>query len=149
VLGPEAVIGKRAVSQLRRLGKVRRIEGDTPVENAIRFARYERGGFGWAVTVPGYNFTLASAGRPGDAAAAASLATRGVFAPLLLTDRAEVLPSKLEEYFLSVQPGYEDDPGQAVYNRVWILGDDDAISVDLQSRLDQITELVPVQANAP
>jgi len=48
-----------------------------------------------------------------------------------------------------VQPGYEDDPGQAVYNRVWVLGDDKTISVPEQSRLDQITELVPVQANAP
>ena len=66
---------------------------------------------------------------PLDAAAAASLATRGVFAPLLLTDDAAELPQPLETYLLSVQPGYEDDPGQAVYNRAWILGDDKAISV--------------------
>ena len=48
-----------------------------------------------------------------------------------------------------VQPGYEDDPGQAVYNRVWILGDEEALSVQAQARLDQITELIPVQVNAP
>ena len=60
---------------------------------------------------PGYNFAVASTSRPLDAAAAASLATRGVFAPLLLTDRAADLPPALESYFLSVQPGYEDDPG--------------------------------------
>ncbi len=48
-----------------------------------------------------------------------------------------------------MQPGYEDDPGQAVYNRAWLLGDDTAISVRQQGRIDQITELVPVQANAP
>ena len=88
------------------------------MENAIAFARYRQGDFGWGVEVPGYNFSVASTTRPLDAAAAASLATRGVFAPLLLTDRAADLPPALESYFLSVQPGYEDDPGQAVYNRV-------------------------------
>jgi hypothetical protein len=101
------------------------------------------------VVVPGYNFTLASTSRPGDAAAAASLATRGVFAPLLLTDAPDPLPKPLETYLLSVQPGFEGDPAQAVYNRVWVLGDDKTISVKAQGRLDEITELVPVQANAP
>jgi putative cell wall binding repeat protein len=149
VLGPERVIGKKVVDQLEELGRVRRIEGRTPVQNAIAFARFERAGFGWGVTVPGYNFTVASTSRPLDAASAAPLATRGVFAPLLLTDRADELPRPLEDYFLSVQPGYEDDPGQAVYNRVWILGDDETVSVAQQARLDQITELVPVQTNAP
>jgi hypothetical protein len=72
-----------------------------------------------------------------------------VFAPLLLTDRAEALPSPLEAYLLSVQPGFEDDPSQAVYNRAWILGDDSAVSVRQQAQIDQITELIPVQANAP
>ena len=95
------------------------------MENAIAFARYEKGDFGWGVVVPGYNFAIASTERPLDAAAAASLATRGVFAPLLLTDDAAELPRPLESYLLSVQPGYEDDPGQAVYNRAWILGDDE------------------------
>ena len=111
----------------RKLARdVQRIQGPNPVENAIAFARYEKGDFGWGVVVPGYNFSLASTTRPADAAAAAALATRGVFAPLVLTDDAEKMPPKLEEYFLSVQPGYEDDPCQAVYNRAWILGDDKA-----------------------
>ena len=152
LLGPESVISKRVVDQIEK-GKlarnVRRIEGPNPVENAIAFARYEKGDFGWGIVVPGYNFTIASTTRPSDAAAAAALATRGVFAPLVLTDDAARLPQKLEEYFLSVQPGYEDDPGQAVYNRAWILGDDEAISVDAQAHLDQLTELIPVQSNAP
>ena len=48
-----------------------------------------------------------------------------------------------------MQPGYEDDPSQAVYNRAWILGDDKAISVDQQARSTSSTELIPVQSNAP
>ena len=149
VLGPERVISKKATKALAKLGKVKRIEGSNPVENAIAFARYEDGDFGWGLVVPGFNFTVAGTSRPLDAAASAALATKGVFAPLLLTDRAAALPRALETYLLSVQPGFEDDPGQAVYNRVWILGDDKQLSVGAQARLDQITELIPVQANAP
>ncbi len=149
VLGPPAAVSSKVVSQLKKLGKVVRIQGRTPVTNAIAFARYQKRGFGWGVVVPGYNFTVAGTSRPLDAAASAALATRGVFAPLLLTDQAKEIPKALEEYLLSVQPGYEDDPGQAVYNRVWLLGDDKQISVAQQARIDQITELIPVQANAP
>ncbi|HEV7847229.1 MAG TPA: cell wall-binding repeat-containing protein [Thermoleophilaceae bacterium] len=152
LLGPETVISNKVLDQLkkRKLARsVNRIAGPNPVENAIAFARYEKGDFGWGVVVPGYNFTVANTARPADAAAAAALATRGVFAPLLLTDDAARMPAKLERYFLSVQPGYEDDPGQAVYNRAWVLGDDKAISVDQQAQLDQMTELIPVQSNAP
>jgi hypothetical protein len=48
-----------------------------------------------------------------------------------------------------VQPGYEDDPGDAVYNRAWILGNEEAVSVRQQAQIDRITELIPVQANVP
>jgi len=154
VLGPEKVISDEVVDDLRKLGRVKRAYKDeptTPVENSIEFARYEddRSDFGWGVTVPGHNFTVANSSRPLDAAAAASLATKGVFAPLLLTDQSRALPRALEAYFLSVQPGFDADPGDAVYNRVWILGDEDQLSVGAQARLDQITELIPVEANTP
>jgi hypothetical protein len=152
LLGPPSVISKSVEAELRRrklARSVNRISGRTPVENAIAFARYEKGDFGWGIVVPGYNFAIANVDRPLDAAAAASLATRGVFAPLLLTDNAAELPGPLESYLLSVQPGYEGDPAQAVYNRAWVLGDDKAVSIDQQARVDATTELIPVQANAP
>jgi hypothetical protein len=151
VLGPERAVSKRVVDELEKglAGSVNRVAGPTPVENAIAFARYHQGDFGWGVEVPGYNFTVASTSRPADVAAAAALGTRGVFAPLLLTEPGPDLPKALESYFLSVQPGYEDDPGQAVYNRVWILGDDDTISLQSQAKIDRISELIPVQATAP
>jgi hypothetical protein len=151
VLGPERAISNKVVAELEKglAGSVNRVSGPTPVENAIAFARYRQGSFGWGVEVPGYNFTVASTTRPLDVAAAASLASRGVFAPLLLTDRSADLPPALESYFLSVQPGYEEDPGQAVYNRVWILGGETVFSLRAQARLDRITELIPVQATAP
>ncbi len=144
VLGPETVISRKVEQQLRKLGRVRRIEGRTPVENAIEFTRFRRSGFGWGLTVPGYNYTLASSSRPLDAAASAALANNGIFAPLLVTDSRRDLPRALEGFFLDVQPGYENDPSQGVYNRVFILGDEETISRSVQGRLDQLTELVPV-----
>ncbi len=150
VLGPPQAVSNKVLAEVRKLAStVRRISAPTPVESAIAFARYRQGNFGWGVEVPGYNFTVANTARPMDVAAAASLASRGVFAPLLLTDQDADLPRPLEGYLLSVQPGYELDPGQAVYNRVWILGDEDALSLNAQARLDRITELIPVQATAP
>ena len=77
------------------------------------------------------------------------LATNGVFAPLLLTDDAETLPRSLESYLLDVQPGFEDDPSLSVFNHVWILGDEDTISVEQQARIDQVATLIPVELNAP
>ncbi|MFL5839099.1 MAG: cell wall-binding repeat-containing protein [Thermoleophilaceae bacterium] len=149
VLGPESVISPAAERQLKRLGTVRRVQGPTPVANAVALSRYSRRGFGWGVTVPGYNFALASTTRPLDAAAAATLATNGVFAPMLLTDSTTNLPSDVSGYLLDVQPGYDKDPSTGVYNRVWILGDTKTVPLSAQGRLDEITRLVPVQARTP
>jgi putative cell wall-binding protein len=149
VLGPEAVISKTVEKKLKRLGTVRRVDGPTPVANAVALARYSRRGFGWGVTVPGYNFSLASTTRPLDAAAAATLATNGVFAPMLLTNTSAALPSDVSGYLLDVQPGYQDDPSSGVYNRVWILGDPQTVSLAAQGRIDEITRLVPVEARSP
>jgi hypothetical protein len=149
LLGPENVISSAVARRLARLGRVERVDGPTPVANAIALARYSRRGFGWGVTVPGYNFALASTTRPLDAAAGAALATNGVFAPLLLTDRAGSLPVDISSYLLDVEPGYEKDPSSGVYNRVWILGDTKTVSLAAQGRLDEITRLVPVQSRAP
>jgi hypothetical protein len=145
VLGPEEAVDREVFDALRRLGNVRRIEGRDPVENAVAFARYRQGNFGWGVVVPGFQFTLANVDRPLDAAAAAPLGTNGIFAPLLLTDSADELPRPVDDYFLDVRPGFQDDPRTAVYNHVWLLGDSSAISPELQGRLDEIARLIPVQ----
>lgn len=147
LLGPEPVIGREVEKQLGKIAhEVRRIDGETPVDAAIAFARYRRGTFGWGYVTPGHNYTLASSARPLDAAAAATLGSGGVFAPLLLTDRAAELPGAVESYLLDVQPGYRRDPATAVFNRVFVLGGDEAISGAAQGRLDELTELVPVSS---
>jgi hypothetical protein len=149
VLGPPSVIGNSVLKQLSSLGKVTRIQGATAVDNAIAFARFQSKGFGWGVTVPGHNFTLANQSRPGDSGAAAALGSNGIYSPLLLTDNANALPKALEGYFLDVQPGFENgDPSQGVFNHVWVLGASNALSEAAQGRIDQVTQLIPVDQSA-
>jgi hypothetical protein len=145
VLGPEGVISSSVERSLRRLGPVKRIQGRTPVTNAIAFARYSDVNFGWGVRDPGHGLVFANSDRPGDAAAAAALGGSGKYGPLLLLDSADTLPPQLENYLLDIQPGYRFDPVRGVYNHAWILGDESAISVRVQSRIDELSEIVRVR----
>jgi hypothetical protein len=157
VLGPEDVI---ANGVLRDLGaavgdpegdekppserKVVRIEGEDPIENAIAFARFVDGTFGWNINDPGHGFAIANTSRPEDAAAIAPLSAAGKPGPLLLTDSAEEIPRSLRGFLLDTKPGYLEDPTRAVYNHVWVIGDATAISIPFQAEVDRLTALAKV-----
>lgn len=143
ILGPPSVISPRVARELRRLGTVRRVAGPDPVANAVAFARFADGGFGWGVIDPGHGLVFASTRRPLDAAAAAPLSASGTYAPLLLV-QGRGLPRGLVAYLLDIQPGYDRDPVRAVYNHGWIMGDAKVISVADQARIDALLEIVPV-----
>jgi hypothetical protein len=144
VLGPSEVVGPKVTRALRKLGRVTRVGGADPVRNAIAFARYADGPFGWGVVDPGHGLVFAKADRTLDAAAAAPLSASGTYGPLLLVDDAAEVPGALEQYLLDIQPGYRRDPVRAFYNHGWIVGDQSAISVASQSRIDALLEIVPV-----
>jgi putative cell wall binding repeat protein len=146
VLGPPSVVSDAVFAKLRKLGDVKRIGGRTPVQNAIDFARYSDGDFGWGVRDPGHGLVFANTDRPADAGAASALAAAGAYGPLLLLDSSEDLTAPLESYLLDIQPGYRFDPVRGVYNHAWLMGDESAISVDLQARIDQIMEIVRIKA---
>jgi putative cell wall binding repeat protein len=148
VLGPPGVISDKVVAQLRRLGTVTRIGGKDAVANAIAFARFVDGRFGWGVVDPGHGLVFVSAERPLDAAAAAPLSATGTYGPMLLVQGGG-LPASLVQYLLDIQPGYERDPVRGVYNHGWVIGDEQAISVEDQSRLDSLLEIVPVNSSSP
>jgi hypothetical protein len=146
VLGPPNVVSDKVLGQLRKLGAVRRISGKDPVANAIAFARYVDGSFGWGVVDPGHGLVFANTKRPLDAAAAAPLSASGTYGPLLLT-QGDRLPVPLVQYLLDIQPGYEKDPVRGVYNHGWLMGDTGAISLADQSRIDSLLEIIPVSAS--
>lgn len=147
VLGPPNVISDKVLGQLRPLGTVRRVAGKDPVANAIAFARYVDGTFGWGVVDPGHGLVFANVKRPLDAAAAAPLSASGTYGPLLLT-QGDRLPVPLVQYLLDIQPGYEKDPVRGVYNHGWLMGDTGAISLADQSRIDSLLEIIPVSASS-
>jgi hypothetical protein len=146
LLGPTSAISDKVMPQLRRLGTVRRIAGPDPVANAIAFARYVDGTFGWGVVDPGHGLVFANQSRPLDAAAAAPLSATGTYGPLLLTQGGK-LPIPLVQYLLDIQPGYQKDPVRGVYNHGWLIGDQGAISLADQSRIDSLLEIVPVSGS--
>lgn len=143
VLGPPSVIPDRVLGEITEAAgaPAKRIAGEDPVSNAIAYAKYSDGAFGWDIADPGHGFVVARSDRPMDAAAASALSASGTWGALLLTDNTETLPGALRGYLLDVEPGYTDDPTRALYNRVWIIGDEEAISVDQQAAIDELAEL--------
>jgi ell wall binding domain 2 (CWB2) len=145
VLGPSSAISSKAIRAIAKIaGKVHRVSGEDPVANAIAFARYANGSFGWNVNDPGHGFVLARKDSPLDAAAAAALSASGTWGPLLLTDSAATLPKALREYFLDVKPGYTTNPTRAFYNHVWVIGDQEAIDVNQQAEVNELAELAKI-----
>jgi hypothetical protein len=145
VLGPEDAIGASVVRELEKLGPTKRVSGPDPVTNAIAFARYSDGGrFGWNVVDPGHGLVFANVSRTLDAVAGAAFSGSGQFGPLLLVTDAAALPTEVQDYLLDIQPGYDEDPVRGVYNHGWLMGDETAISADVQSRIDALLEIQPV-----
>jgi hypothetical protein len=145
ILGPSKLISPAVSRQLKRFGRVRRVGGQDPVTNAIEFARYRSGEFGWGVSTPGHGMVFMRTGLPLYAAAAAPLSGSGSYGPLFLLDRAVGLPQPLQSQLLDTQPAYRTDPVAGVYNHGWIIGVPDAISVATQARIDALLEIAPEQ----
>jgi hypothetical protein len=145
VLGPSSAISSTVVRKIAKIDRsVKRVSGETPVENAIAMARYRGGSFGWDINDPGHGFVVARSDSPLDAAAAAPLSASGTWGPLLLTDDADTIPKALRGYLLDVKPGYTEDPTRAFYNHVWVIGDEAAIAVKQQAEIDALAELAKI-----
>ncbi len=145
VLGPTAAISKDTFKEIEELAKqVKRVAGKDPAANALALARLHAGSFGWNVNDPGHGFVLARSDSPADAAAAAPLSASGTWGPLLLTEDAATLPDAVHDYFLDVKPGYTTDPTRAFYNRVWLIGDQEAIDLNQQAEVNELAELAKI-----
>jgi hypothetical protein len=98
------------------------------------------------VVAPGPGLVFANPQRPLDAAAAAPLSASGTYGPQLLVTEGNALPAPLQEYLLDIQPGYDKDPVRGVYNHGWMIGDEEAIAVDVQARIDALLEIQAVES---
>jgi len=97
--------------------------------------------------LPVLPFVFARADRPLDAVAAAPLSAAGTYGPLVVISNADTLDAPVDDYLLDIQPGYSKDPVRGVYNHGWIIGDDRAISVPTQARIDSLLEITKAQNN--
>jgi hypothetical protein len=147
VLGPPSAISDKTLGQLRKLGTTTRIQGKDAVANAIAFARFVDGRFGWGVDNPGHGLVFVSPARPLDAAAAAPLSASGTYGPLLLLGDKGKLSNELISFLLDIQPGYDTDPVRGVYNHGWLIGDQKVISLGDQSRIDSLLEIAPASGS--
>jgi hypothetical protein len=145
VLGPSTVISPKVTRQLRGLGKYHRVGGPDPVSNAIGFAVYSDGDFGWGATTPGHGLVLIPRGAdPATAAAVAPLSASGTYGPALLLPSPFKLDTVLGGYLKDIQPGFDQTAARGFYNHAWLVGDAEAISPTLQSEIDASLESLPI-----
>jgi hypothetical protein len=146
-IGPTAAISAAVLAKLARLGSVKRIAGAGPAENSIEGARFSEGAeaseFGFGVHEGGHGLVFASAARPFDAPAAASLSANGDFGPLLVLEEPGAIPAAMATYLSDIQPAYSAQvpAPRSVYNRGWIIGDELAVSATVQDELDSALEI--------
>lgn len=146
VIGPPEAVSAKAVEQLDKVAEgVERVSAGEPAANSVELVRFSSGLFGWNLNDPGHSYTVARADRPMDAIAATALSTGGKWPALLLTESSGELPEAVLNYLLDVKPGYDTDPTRALYNHVWIIGDESLIDVDQQAVIDDAAELTPVE----
>jgi len=154
VVGPSSAVSVGVSAALRHYGTVRRIAGGlSPAENAIAVSRYSDGSFGWGVHEPGHGLAFANAARPLDGPAAAPLASSGDYAPLLLLESPNQVPTALSRYLHDIQPAYSTSqpqygPSRGAYNHGWLIGDEQAISTAVQAQLDTLLEIAPLPRGA-
>lgn len=163
VIGPPSVVSDGVVNQLGKYGTVKRVGASDPSANSVAFAIYRDppcttgqpcahvpGSFGWAMKSPGHGYVLINQNRPLDAAAAAPLSASGTYGPELLVDSASTLPHPVENFFFDyATPGYtQEGPTAAVYNHGWLIGDESAISVAVQAKVDSDLEPQPVSSSS-
>lgn len=143
VLGPESVISAQVEQQLGKYGKVVRISGKDPYDNAVAFAKYKdpSTGFGWGITTPGHNLSFVNKDSAALAIAAAPFSHLGKHAPLLWTDKDQ-LPGTVMAYVMSVQPKYDKSPTEGPYNHAWLTGSENSLTAAVQGEIDSMMEIV-------
>ncbi|RAL22716.1 cell wall-binding repeat-containing protein [Thermoflavimicrobium daqui] len=144
LLGPEKSVSNKVEQQLQAYGKVTRISGETPEENAIAFAKFKDSttGFGWGITKPGHGFTFNRVNRVDAAIASAPFAHLGKHAPMLLLQGAE-LSNPLHKYLMSLQPKYKKEPTEGPYSHAFLIGTEKSIPFSTQGMIDEMLEIVP------
>lgn len=146
VVGPKKAVSDKLVKRLKRYGRVRRVGGPDPADNAVQVAAFSdpATGWGWGITDVGHGMVIINSHNEMNVAGSTTISAGAAYGPLLLNSRPDVLDRSLREYLIDIQPGFYDDPADSVYNRAWLLGDEKQLSPGLQATLDGLLTVVQI-----
>ena len=116
---------EKSISQLPNVKHIDRIDGYTPYDIAVNFAKYKdpKTEFGWGRDYrEGHAFTFGAPDNPMDIIAGALFAHMGKHTPLLLTEN-NGLPTVVEKYIKSVKPMMPKDMPRPPFMHGFIIGD--------------------------
>jgi hypothetical protein len=144
VVGPESVISQEVVEQLGEYGKVTRINGETPEQLSIEFAKYRDHdtNFGWEVVSPGHGLVMVSTQIPELAITAAPFAHLGKHAPMVWLAEGN-FSEEMHNYLAQLKPTFEHEPTEGPYNHAYLVGGEDLVPFKVQGFIDEMLEIVP------
>lgn len=144
VVGPETIISNDVVNQLSEYGEVTRIDGETPAQVSIEFAKFkdQTTNFGWGITSPGHGIVMVPTQVPELAITAAPFAHLGKHAPMVWLEDGD-FTGEMHEYLEMLKPTFEHDPTEGPYNHAYLIGNEALVSFPTQGYIDEMLEIVP------
>ncbi len=146
IIGSTKTISKNVENSLSRLPNVKhldRIDGETPYDIAVNFAKYKDNDteFGWGKNYrEGHAFTFSSLDHPMETIAGVLFAHMGKHTPLLLTKKNMVQPV-VENYIKSVKPMPPENMPHPPFMHGFILGDTSIITYPTQIKIDSFLSI--------
>lgn len=127
-----------SLSQLPNIKQLDRIDGETPYDVAVNFAKYKdsKTNFGWGRNYrDGHAFTFGTLNHPIETIAGVLFAHMGKHTPLLLMKK-DSIPSMVKGYIKSVKPMPPKDMPKPPFMHGFILGDTSYLSYSEQVMIE-------------
>lgn len=146
IIASEKTVSKsveNTLSKLQSVKTLKRIDGATPYEIAVNFAKYKDPDteFGWGRNYrDGHAFTFGTLNHPMEAVAGVLFAHMGKHTPFLLI-RSNLIPEIVESYIKSVKPMPPKDMPRPPFMHGFILGDTTQITYSAQVMLEGILSI--------
>ena len=146
ILGSSKTVSKaveRNLSDLNNVKHLDRIDGETPYEIAVNFAKYRdpKTEFGWGRNYrDGHGFTFGTLNHPMEIIAGVLFAHMGKHTPLLLTGKANI-PAVVERYIKSVKPMPPKDMPRPPFMHGFLLGGTSYITHPAQMMIEDFLSI--------
>jgi putative cell wall-binding protein len=146
IIGSSKTVSKEVEKYLSKLDNVKRldrIDGETPYDIAVNFAKYKdpKTDFGWGRHyIEGHAFTFGEINKPMEIIAGVLFAHMGKHTPLLLTKKDKI-PSVVKKYIKLVKPIIPMDMPMPPFMHGFILGDTKIINYNAQIMIEDVLSI--------